>query len=208
VLAGLDPSVLEGNYGIPSSVPPAFGPSFSPNASYAAFVTSVQSSISLLTVFIVQGLETLVEQTVAGTVPSSVAIALSIKIDGAYDPSLTPIAAANEIRSIVTSAQGKAARAGNIDDVREDDTMPASSRIFMDMRRVNMVTWFCLLGVGIVGSIALVVLKPGFGTVTDFLVAVVASFGVPAVGGSLVPSQSTGSATMQVSQAYSGSRGL
>lgn len=56
----------------------------------------------------------------------------------------------------------------------------------------------------------MIVMKPGFGRLTDYLICVTTSFGIPMLGSAVIPAQTAAAAvtTSTSSQAVSGSKGL
>jgi hypothetical protein len=72
---------------------------------------------------------------------------------------------------------------------------------------LNAIAWVTLLTAACVGTIVAVVLKPGFGKPSDYLLAFGTSFGIPTIGTAVLPARSMLTSLTKTGSAVVGSHG-
>jgi hypothetical protein len=202
----LSPVLLEAQYGLPLKTPSPFTRVCTISSDYTSFLSRSDAAIALLSIFVTNGIERIVELTIAGKIPSPQASKSAAAIDSAYAPDLTPAAAVSLVQNLIDTAQTTKLEASFATPPSSTSSL-SLTRMLTEIQRLNVTTWCILLGAASIGTIIAIVLKPGFGRLTDYLLCFVTAFGLPVVGGSIIPSQSSFATITRFSQSVSGSSG-
>jgi hypothetical protein len=201
----LEVTTLEVKYGLPGKTPSPFSvPGIS--TEYTTFVSQTDSAVTLLGIFVKEGLERVVELTASGQIPSPTAAEAIIVIDGLFVADLKQEDARKSIQEAIDKAETHGPSPSPASVSRA--VVPLSfDRLRFEIRSLNIVGWFVILGVAAISTIYQFVLKPGFGRPRDYLACFITSFGLPAVISTLMPSRASVTAITGASQPVSGSPG-
>jgi hypothetical protein len=205
-LAQLNPQLLEVEHGLPASTPSPFVKVSSISSDYTTFLANADAAVTLLSVFIVQGVEQVAVLTENGKIPSPQAPKVVSAIDNFYAPNITVDAALPKIQSFISTARTLKVEASPTEGSVSDSSL-SLNRMIVEIRRLNVTAWCILLGAACIGTILTLVLKPGFGRASDYLLCFATAFGIPIVGGAAIPSQTAGATVTKLTQSVSGSSG-
>lgn len=196
---------LEVRYGLPRKTPSPFIPTPTISSDYTTFISQADSAINLLGIFVREGVEQILELTAAGQIPSPLASQAIVSIDGLFIPSVAPELARKSIQDVISKAQTPGPSAAP--QPFTSGAPPISQRqLLTEIRRLNIAAWCVLLATAALGTIITLVLRPGFGTVSDYLFCFATSFGIPMVGSLVMPTQTTAAMVTNTSQGFSGSK--
>jgi hypothetical protein len=202
----LNPAWLEARLGLPSETPSPFTKVSVISSDYTTFLSKLDNAITLLTIFIKEGVDRVVELTESGKIPSPRASKTIADIDDSYTPDLVPATALKNIETLISNANPPKL-AATVETTPVALPKLSLEKMLLEIQRLNITAWFVLLAAASIGTILAVVLKPGFGKMTDYLLCFATSFGIPVVGGAAIPSHSTAATITTPSQAVSGSPG-
>lgn len=206
----LDVTSLEAQFNLPGKKPSAFVPTPSIPSNFTSFLTQVEAAVALLADFVRGGVERVLEAADDGRIPSPKVAPAVRAIDDLYRPQLKPEEAQSLIRNVLAKAEAPEGAADLLPAAQAETRPgpPSLSRLLIEIRRLNSTAWFVLLGVTAIGTITTLVLKPGFGRLSDYLFCLIAAFGIPMLGSIAMPSQTAAAALVTTStQAVSGSKG-
>jgi hypothetical protein len=198
-------TTLEVKYGLPGKTPSPFSVR-GISTEFTTFVSQSDSIVTLLTIFVKEGLEPVVELTASGQIPSPKAAEAIVAIDGLFDPVLKREDARKGIQEAIEKARTPGP-SPSPESVSRAVAPLSFDRLRVEIRSLNIVGWFVILGVAAISTIYQFVLKPGFGRPSDYLVCVITSFGLPVVISTLMPSRASVTAITDASQPVSGSPG-
>lgn len=206
-LRKLDPDTLEIQYNLPFKTPSPFIPTPTVSSSYTSFLSQADVAINLLSILVRDGVERVLDLTDSQQIlPPQAAEAIG-SIDALYAPGLTEEAAREGIRVSITKALTP--QPANSPQPSRAVTPPASrSQLLIEIRRLNVTAWFVLVALAAVGTIYTFVLKPDFGSISDYILCLGTSFGIPTLGGIAIPAQTTAATVTSSVQGVSGSTGL
>jgi hypothetical protein len=204
----MDSNRLEAAYNLPSKTPSPFVVIPSISGEYTAFLSKADTAITLLTVFVKEGVDKVADLVNSGRIPAPNAPRAIAMIDDGYDPSLSATAAAQLVSRHITSAIPQEGLMALAASGAAMTAQPSFTHLLAEIRWLNTAAWLALLALAAIGTVIAVVLKPDFGKVSDYLLCLVSSFGIPVVGGTAIPSRTTGTVLTTAGQATSGSRGL
>lgn len=202
----MNPADLEIKYGIPGK---SIGPFKTPSAvssDFMTFLSQADAAVTLLTVFVIKGIKEVTELTIAGGIPTSTAKKTAIAIDTYYNESLKLDDARTQIAAMVKTAQEQTPPKAALTGPHAGLEQLSFSKLTIEIGKLNTVAWIIMLSVTALGTIVTLVLKPGFGQLTDYLICLTTAFGVPTVGGAAIPSQTASTSVTQATQPTSGSK--
>jgi len=201
----MDPAWLETKYGLPGTSPSPFQRIGSISSDFMGFLTQADATITLLRVFVVDGIRLVAALTSVGRIPAPQAPKTAMAIDAYYGATLKLDEATKHIADLIATAQPPQLTPDVI------QSAPAAARLsftglLVEIRTLNSVAWCVLLAASAAGTIIALVLKPGFGKLSDYLLCITTAFGVPTIGGAAIPSQTASTTVMKSIQGTSGSR--
>jgi len=209
-VARLDVNSLEAEFNLPHRSPSPFTSTPTVSSNFTGFLTEAGAAITLLDIFVGEGVEQVLGLAAAGRIPSPKVPEVVNSIDALYEPQLQPEDARGRIRDEIAKARAASPEAAFLpseDAIRTPAPPPSLNRLLVEIRRLNLTAWCVLLVVTALGTIITVVLTPGFGRPTEYLLCLTASFGIPMLGSIVIPSQRAAAAVMTSSHAVSGSKG-
>lgn len=203
----LDITSLEVKYGLPRKTPSPFMSAPTISTEFTNFVSQTDAVVTFLTIFMNEGLEQIVELTASGQISSPKASEAVVSIDNFFVVGLKPEEARKGIQDAIEKARSATADA-NFDVASRPVTPISFDRLILEIRSLNVVGWCIILGVAAISTIYTLVLRPGFGKASDYLMCLTASFGLPTVVGLFMPSRTAIATVAETSQPVSGSPGL
>lgn len=209
----LDLNSLEAEFGLPQKSPSPFTTASTISSNFTGFLTETDAAITLLDIFIGEGVEQVLGLAAAGRITSPKVAETVNAIDALFDPQLQPEDARRLIKEEIAKAVAASSEAAALpsgDAVGAPAPPPPLNRLQVEIRSLNLTAWVVLLVVTALGTIMMIVMKPGFGRLTDYLLCLTTNFGIPMLGSIVLPSQTAAAAvtTSTSSQAVSGSKGL
>jgi hypothetical protein len=199
--AKLSVSSLEQNFGLPGPSPSPFQRPATLSGDFTKFLTQADTALTVLQILI-NGVQQVRTLTASGELPPPKSPVAAKSIDDAYNSTLTSdqaVAAVTAAISAAKSAWFSATAAVS------PSPMPSFASLMVEIRRLNTVVWLVMLAVSAVGTILLLVLKSGFGKITDYLLCLTTAFGAPTLLGAAIPAQSVSTTVTGSTQTTSGS---
>lgn len=209
-VARLDVNSLEAEFNLPHRSPSPFTSTPTVSANFTGFLREADAAITLLDIFIAEGVEQVLELAAAGHIPSPKVSEVVNSIDALYEPQLQPEDARRQIKEEIAKARAVSPGAAFLPSEGANRTPappPPLNRLLVEIRRLNLTAWCVLLVVTALGTITTVVLRPGFGRLPEYLLCLTASFGIPMLGGMVIPSQRAAAEVTTSTHAVSGSKG-
>jgi hypothetical protein len=204
----LSPSLLEATHGLPAAFPSPFATFSRVGGDYQTFLTRADSEITLLNIFITNGVGVVLDEMNAGTMRTNRVATVLASIDAAYSPGLDASSAFQKISILISAERAAVAIQHHLTPVEVlTEAGLTVNKLSLEIRSLNSTAWIVLLLAAALGSIVTLVLKPGFGKVADYLLCFTTSFGVPIIGGAMFPTQGTSAVITSSPQPISGSRG-
>jgi hypothetical protein len=203
--AKMDPAWLETKYGLPGASPSPFQRIGAISNDFMSFLTQADAAITLLSVFVVDGIKRVAELTALGRIPAPQAPKTAAAIDAYYSAVLKVDEATNHIADLIAMAQRPMLTPALAESAAAAAGLSFTS-LLVEIRTLNRVAWCVLLGVSAAGTIFALVLKPGFGQLPDYLLCFTTAFGVPTIGGAAIPSQTASTTVTKSTPGTSGSR--
>jgi hypothetical protein len=202
--AKMNPDRLEAEYGLPGAWPSPFPRASGGSRDLTPLFSQADAALTLLSVFVVEGVERVAKLAANGDISRDNATQSVSEIDKLYVRAPKPADASTQIAKMISAVQ--VPRKGLM-EVPSEAPLPALSftTLLVEIRRLNAFAWFVLLVAAALGTILALVLKPGFGTFSDYLLCFATSFGVPTVGGAALPAQTAATTVTKSTQGTSGS---
>lgn len=194
-------------YGLPSGSVSPFQKAGAISADFLSFMAKADGAITLLGVFVVEGIQRVAQLLSEGRIPAPLAPKTARDVDNSYNPALNVDDARKNIADLILTAERPAIAGAELiaGAVAFAPPLLSFSKLMMEIKTLNTLAWIFLLGVSALATIITLVLKPGFGKTSDYLLCVTTAFGVPTVAGALIPAQ-TSTTTVTQSQPVSGSK--
>jgi hypothetical protein len=210
--AQMDPAWLETKYGLPGASPYPNQRIGAISNDFMSFLTQADAAITLLSVFVVDGIKRVAELTALERILPQQAPKTVVAIDAYYSTTLKLDEATKHVGDLIDKAQTLRLAPAAVGSAAAAAAKSAAAAglsftsLLVEIRTLNRVAWCVLLGVSAAGTIFAFVLKPGFGKPSDYLLCFITAFGVPTIGGAAIPSQTASTTVTKSTTGTSGSR--